>query len=41
MTEKIFKLELEQKKAQSEEILRKALPENISFQKTIAEATLK
>lgn len=38
MTEKIFKLELEQKTAQIEEILRKALPGNISFQKTIAEA---
>lgn len=38
MNEKIFKAEMEQKTAQIEEILRKALPKNISFQKTIAEA---
>lgn len=36
--EKIFKTEMEEKTAQIEEILQKALPENISFQKTIAEA---
>lgn len=38
MTEKMFKAEIEQRTALIEKILKKALPENISFQKTIAEA---
>ncbi len=38
MTEKMFEAELAGKTAEIEEILKKALPEQITFQKTIAEA---